>query len=129
MHSPVKEPLNPALDVRAFWVSYLKEVHVIWPIPHEYINKYEVYRDDILIAEFDKVQEGPTGGEENHPVFYDHDKHTNLFWKDSLHKVWFKDENVQDHQKYVYLVKAYKIGEDETILEEVTSMPMEVLTT
>ena len=129
MHSPIKEPLNPALDARAFWVAYIKEVHVIWPIPHEHINKYEVYRDGVLVNEFDQVKEGPPEGEDNHPVFYDHDHHTNLFWKDSLHKVWYRDGDVQDHQRYTYVVKAYKIEEDETILEEITSLPMEVLTT
>ena len=100
-----KNPMNTHMDARAIWIAYIKAVQVIFPIPHEKVTLYEILRDGKVIASID-AKDGV------HPSIFDHDKHTNLFWKTSKHELFYQDEDVEAHSRHKYQVKAYRYPED-----------------
>lgn len=94
------------------------KVYVIWEIPHDKINGFEIYRDGKLIAS--SLQE------EGLPVFipptmFDHDHQTNLFRKDSAFKLMYVDEQVYKYQSYEYQVVAVRLDENGTVMERIES--------
>lgn len=101
MKAPTKEPLNEQLKARAIWVGYIKAVQVIFPVPCEGVTKYEVYKDGQLALQVD-------AGKEISPSIFDHDKHTNLFWKTSPHELYYQDEDVESFSTHVYAVHAIR---------------------
>lgn len=94
------------------------KVNIIWEIPHDKINGFEIYRDGNLIA---------TSLSEKGlkvfvpPTMFDHDHQTNLFKKDSHFKLMYVDENVYRYQKYEYKVVALRINEEKEIVETIES--------
>ena len=100
-----KNPMNTHMDARTIWIAYIKAVQVIFPIPHEKVTLYEILRDGEVIASID-AKDGI------HPSIFDHDKHTNLFWKSSKHELFYQDEDVEPHSRHKYQVKAYRYPED-----------------
>lgn len=99
------------------------KVCVIWEIPHDKINGFEIYRDGNLIAS--SLQE-----EGLHtfipPTMFDHDHHTNLFKKDSNYKLMYIDESVYKYQNYEYKVIAVRLDENGTEVERIESDLMSV---
>lgn len=94
------------------------KVYIIWEIPHDKINGFEIYRDGNLIA--------TSFSEEGLKVFipptmFDHDHQTNLFKKDSHFKLMYIDENVYKYQKYEYKVIAIRKNLDDDIVESIES--------
>ncbi len=85
------------------------KVYVIWEILHDNITGYEVFRDGVLIASSLPDAENPVTFE--HPTMFDHDHGTNLFKKDSTHKLMFIDETVQQYQYYTYQVLATRVND------------------
>jgi hypothetical protein len=94
------------------------KTHIIWEIPHDKINGYEIYRDGNLIASSLK-EENPDMFVQ--PTMFDHDKHTNLFRKDSTHKLMYIDENVKQYQTYSYKIIAKRLNESNTVVEQIES--------
>jgi hypothetical protein len=94
------------------------KVYIIWEIPHDKINGFEIYRDGKLIAS--SLQE-----EGLHvfvpPTMFDHDHQTNLFRKDSPYKLMYVDENVYTYQHYEYQVVALKLNEENEVMERIES--------
>jgi hypothetical protein len=64
----------------------------------QYFDKYELYRNGVLIGEQDSFER---------PTVFDHDHHTNLFKKDSGHQLMYTDEDVKTFTVYQYQVKGY----------------------
>lgn len=102
-----KNPMNTHMDARTIWIGYIKAVQVIFPIPHDKVTTYEIVRDGEVIASIDAL----VGV---HPSIFDHDKHTNLFWKSSRHELFFQDEDVEKFRTYKYQVRAYRYPDDNT---------------
>jgi len=99
------------------------KVYVIWEIPHDKINGYEIYRDGKLIAS----SLNKDGDKEFvPPTMFDHDHQTNLFRKDSRNKLMYVDENVYTYQNYKYEVTAFRRDENEVIVETISSEPIYV---
>lgn len=97
------------------------KVYIIWDIPHDNINGFEVYRDNELIA--------TSFSEEGLHVFipptmFDHDHHTNLFKKDSTHQLMYVDEDVYKYQHYEYKVVAIRKDENGNNVEIIESEPI-----
>lgn len=88
--------------------------YIVWRIPHENYNSFELFRDGERIAYSSNREETHEFFEHPHP--FDHDHCTNLFRKDSPYKLWFKDEGVQRFQTYTYHVVARDIAEDGRIM-------------
>lgn len=95
------------------------KVYVIWEIPHDDITGYEVFRNGELIATSLPDAIEPSVFE--HPTMFDSDHHTNLFKKDSTHKLMFTDEAVQQYQTYVYQVIATRVNELNVPVEIIAS--------
>lgn len=93
------------------------KVYIIWEIPHENINGYEIDRDGKTIAS--SFFEEPT--EFIQPTMFDHDHHTNLFKKDSTRKLMFIDENVKPYQEYEYQIIAKRINDAGDTIEQIES--------
>lgn len=94
------------------------KAYIIWEIPHNKINGYEIYRDGKLIASSLK-EENPDVFTQ--PTMFDHDKHTNLFRKDSTHKLMYIDESVHQYQAYSYKVVAKRLNENNVAIEAIES--------
>lgn len=97
------------------------KVYIIWDIPHDKINGFEIYRDNELIA--------TSFSEEGLHVFipptmFDHDHHTNLFKKDSTHQLMYVDEDVYKYQHYEYKVVAIRKNENGDVMETIESAPI-----
>lgn len=96
--------------VHATGVSYTNSIFVVFD-DVEGIERYELYRDGEKIAESapatseDSEQIAFPGFEK--PTVFDHDKHTNLFRKNSNHELMFEDVNVRRFHQYGYRVKYY----------------------
>lgn len=109
------------------------KVYLIWEIPYEKINYFEVWRNGNMIASTplgkDKkpLQESyiHTDLEKAqpfvHPCLFDRDFHTNLFRKDSPWQLMYVDEDVQKFQEYEYYVIGTRIDEDGSRHENVES--------
>ena len=94
------------------------KIYVIWEIPHDKINGFEIYRDGKLIASsLDKDGLHTFIS----PTMFDHDHHTNLFRKDSIFKLMYIDEDVYKYQKYEYQVIAIRLNENDEIVEKIKS--------
>lgn len=91
--------------------------YVIWRIPFEHFNSFELYRDGELIAKSTNREETHEIFEHPHPL--DHDHCTNLFRKDSPYKLWYRDEGVQRFQTYTYKVIARAIDENSGIITSI----------
>lgn len=101
------------------------KIYVIWEIPHDGINRYEVYRNGVLVA-FSASDIEPEGVEFEHPTLFDHDHHTNLFKKDSTFKLMFTDESIKRYQTYEYLIIAKRLNESQQVMEEIKSNTMTI---
>lgn len=106
------------------------KVYLLWSIPYDKINYFEILRNDIPIAhmrlsEKDGVPYIHTdlGNADPfiHPCLFDHDHHTNLFWKDSTHQLMYVDEDVHKFQEYKYEIIAKRINEKEEVMDEIHS--------
>jgi hypothetical protein len=95
------------------------KVYVIWDIPHDGITGYEVFRDGTLIATSLPDAETPVVFE--NPTMFDHDHHTNLFKKDSTHKLMFVDDAVHQYQAYTYQVIATRVNDLNVPVEIIAS--------
>jgi len=94
-------------------------VYVIWDIPHDGINSYQLYRDNVLIA--DSTNPEQTKLFQN-PTLFDHDHGTNLFRKNTKHQLIYTDvNNIQKYQKYEYHVVAKAINKDNIVTDNITS--------
>ena len=97
------------------------KVYIIWEIPHDKINGFEIYRDNKLIA---------TSFSEDglkmfiSPTMFDSDHHTNLFKKKSKYQLMYIDESVYRYQFYEYKVIAKRVDSDGQIIEQIESAPM-----
>ena len=121
--------------MRAIGISngYMSErVYIIWDIPHDKINYYEVWRDKQIIAQSQIDDSGKpiappihTDLEKAnpfiHPCMFDHDHHTNLFWKDSTHMLMYVDDTVHKFQQYKYHVVARRIDDNGQMQDMVVS--------
>lgn len=118
MERPVKEPMNESMDLRAIWIAYIQQTQLIWPEPFDDATKYEVYKDGELFMDI-------TEDMFLHPTMFDHDHHTNLFWKTSNHENLVLDYTNQKFTKHYYYVKAFKY-EDDILVKKAESKVMEV---
>ena len=100
------------LQMRAVPCSYTSEIYVIFD-KLERVNKYELYKNGVKIAEFDKTNMSDLV----QPTLFDHDHHTNLFKKDSTHQLMFVDTAIQKFQTYDYQVVAERINESGETME------------
>ena len=96
------------------------KVYIIWEVPHDKINGFEIYRDGKVIAS-SLNEDGlkifiP-------PTMFDHDHHTNLFKKKSSHQLMYIDEDVYQYQEYKYEVTAFRKDENDVIVETIHSEP------
>ena len=94
------------IQVRATASSYTSKIYVVFD-KHEYVDKYELYRDGIKIAEYDKENRSDFA----QPTLFDHDHHTNLFRKESTHQLMYEDSDVRKFREYSYCVKYYHDNE------------------
>ena len=115
----VKEPLNESMDLRAIWVAYIQEAQLIWPEPFDNVSKYEIFKNGELFMEL-------TAEMFEKPSMFDHDHHTNLFWKTSNHEILVRDYPLNKFQKYSYKVKAYRY-EGDVLTAYAESMDKEVM--
>lgn len=109
------------MEIHAISTPYTSgKVYVIWEIPHDKINGFEVYRDDKLIATSFSEDGLKTFVP---PTMFDSDHHTNLFKKKSTHQLMYVDENVYKFQSYKYQVVAKRVNSDNQLMEEIKSAP------
>ena len=98
------------IELKAIASSYTKSIYVIFG-ENDYIDKYEIYRNDTLIGTYLKEElhfnHQGEDGELVRPCMFDRDHHTNLFFKDSNHQWMYEDKNVKMYQEYKYYVKYY----------------------
>ena len=52
----------------------------------------------------------------SHPTEFDHDKHTNLFFKKSTHELEFIDYDINSNMEYEYYVSAVNLLNNETFI-------------
>ena len=97
------------------------KVYVIWEVPHDKINGYEIYRDGKMIVSSLEAEEGMKIFIQ--PTVFDHDHHTNLFKKGSANQLMYIDENVCKYQKYTYEIVAFRKDEDGVVVETIHSKP------
>ena len=106
------------------------KVYIIWEIPHDKINGYEIYRDGKMIAsslEAEEAEEVEDGLDIfTQPTVFDHDHHTNLFKKESTHQLMYIDESVCKYQNYTYEVVAFRKNDDGVVVETIHSKPVYV---
>ncbi len=83
--------------------GYTGSIYVVFD-KNDYINKYELYRDGVKIAESENAE-----GKSDfcQPTVFDHDHHTNLFRKKSTHQLMYEDTNVAKFRQYAYHVRYY----------------------
>lgn len=98
------------IKLKAFASMYTKTVYVVFT-DNDYIDKYELYRDDVLVGTFLKDEmffnhQGESG-ELVRPCMFDNDHHTNLFFKESTHQWMYEDKDIQPFKEYKYYVKYY----------------------
>lgn len=96
------------------------QVYLIWEIPYDGNISYAVHRDGKVIAD------NSTSDEQNkdifvHPTLFDHDHGTNLFKKDSTHKLMYTDQSVSRYQHYHYHIVATVADADGNVLDTITS--------
>ena len=94
------------------------KVYIIWEIPHDKINAFEIYRDENIITS-SLTEEGMNIFVP--PTIFDHDHHTNHFKKDSTYKLMYIDEDVSKYQHYKYKVIALRVNENGDIIEKIQS--------
>lgn len=94
------------IQVIATPCSYTNSIHVVFN-DNEYVDKYELYRDGVKIAESEN-EDGKS--DFSRPTMFDHDKGTNLFRKESNHQLMYEDANVVRFHEYAYQVKYYHAG-------------------
>lgn len=122
------------MKVKAFSSGYMNgKVYVIWDIPYDEVNYFELWRNDIMLKQTEVGSKGipvsatsiHTDLEKSnpfiHPCLFDHDHHTHLFWKDSNHQLMYVDEEVQKFQEYKYYIIGKRIDENGKILDEMKS--------
>ncbi len=94
-------------------------VHVIWDIPHDKINSYQLYRDGLLIMDSTIPEQAKRI---QTPTLFDHDHGTGLFRKNTKHQLIYSDtDNIHRYQEYNYCVVAKAITEDNIVTDEITS--------
>lgn len=102
-----------------------KTVYLVWEKPYEVNNGqimyYSIYRDGQLII-FSPDEEGKEVFQS--PTMFDHDHHTNLFKKDSTHKLMFVDNEVNTYQEYEYYVEMRRTDADGKVLDVIKSNPV-----
>lgn len=91
------------------------KVYLIWEIPFNGNIAYTVHRDGKVIA--DNLPDNESKVDFEHPTLFDHDHGTNLFTKDSTHKLMYVDENVNRYRHYEYKVTAKRLDEGMEIIE------------
>lgn len=122
-------PLLTSENVLAFYSCYTNSNHIVWPIPYDKMKVYELYRDGVLIAHNNPNQQDDKYYDFSIPCKFDHDKHTNLFFKSSTHKYYYEDENIKRYHKYKYhVIGKFFYGDREILLDEVVSRNAEVYT-
>lgn len=84
--------------------SYTNKIYVVFS-EEEHVDKYEVYRDGVKIAEYDTASKL---SDFEHPTLFDHDHHTNLFRKESNHQLMYEDGDISRFREYSYYVKYYR---------------------
>lgn len=91
------------IEMYALVLSYAKKIYVIWN-QCDYFDKYELYRDGVLIGETREKDFGPF----KRPTVFDTDHHTNLFRKKSSGQLMYEDEDIKSFVEYEYEIKAYR---------------------
>lgn len=112
------------MNIKAFYSSYVRQVFVVWDIPDDACNHYELWRDNEKIAEMDYLAKDIPGNHSEpteeipfvNPCMFDRDHHTHLFFKDSSHQLMYVDTDIQNFTEHSYYVIANVIDEDDTIL-------------
>lgn len=98
------------INLKAVAVSYTRTIYVIFD-ENDYIDKYELYRNDVLINTYAKddlhFNHQEEDGELIRPCVFDRDHHTNLFFKNSNHEWMYKDTDLDSFQEYKYCIKCY----------------------
>lgn len=90
-------------------------VYLVWDIPHDKINSYQVYRNGILLADSTNPEQANLFKK---PTVFDHDHWTNLFRKITSHQMMFLDEGTHKYQKYKYHVVAQAISDSGVITDK-----------
>ena len=84
---------------KVFYSCYNRTIFVIFNTDgYDRAAKFKVYRDGNVI--FEGARE-----EFHHPEEFDHDKHTELYFKLSKHELCYHDTAIQDFQTYSYYVE------------------------
>lgn len=106
---------NKMMKVSAFYNQYITDgVFIVFEIPHDKINHYSIYRDNVCIASSDNT-------EFTNPTLFDRDHGTNLFKTDMFKKLMFLDKTVSKFTNYSYHVVCKYIDENGTVLDNIRS--------
>ena len=114
------------MRVRVSSSGYVTETnYIVFDIPYEHANQFTIYRDGAKL-----VSNEPTKGLApfEHPTMFDMDHQTNLFRKDTMHKLMYIDKDVQKYQRYSYYVIAEHVDENGNVVSSVQSNTYSVQT-
>lgn len=113
--------MNISIGLKVFPCSYTKSINVIFD-NNSFIDKYEVYRNDNLLATLltEELKDNHQGEHEffRKPCLFEQNSHhTKLFKKSTEHEILYEDKDIKPHTEYSYRVKYYRqdeyIGETE----------------
>lgn len=113
----MKKAMNE-LNTKIFYVGYDKSIHIVFDIPYEDTLEYNIYKRQANVIDKKEYIIVATGTDKSlsHPTEFDHDKHTNLFFKKSTHELEFIDYDINSNMEYEYYVSAVNLLNNETFI-------------
>ena len=113
----MKKTMNE-LNTKVFYVGYDKSIHIVFDIPYEDMLEYNIYKRQTNVIDKKEYIIVATGIDKSlsHPTEFDHDKHTNLFFKKSTHELEFIDYDINSNMEYEYYVSAVNLLNNETFI-------------
>ena len=131
----MKKAMNE-LNTKVFYVGYDKSIHIVFDIPYEDMLEYNIYKRQANVIDKKEYIIVATGTDKSlsHPTEFDHDKHTNLFFKKSTHELEFIDYvlgisigsiaaematdiyDINSNMEYEYYVSAVNLLNNETFI-------------
>lgn len=115
----MKKTMNE-LNTKVFYVGYDKSVHIVFDIPYEDMLEYNIYKRQVNVIDKKEyiIVATDTDKSLSHPTEFDHDKHTNLFFKKSTHELEFIDYDINSNMEYEYYVSAVNLLNNETFISQ-----------
>lgn len=94
-------------------------IHIVWAIPHDGINSYQLYRNNVLIADSTVEEQAQLF---HNPSLFDQHHGTNLFRNDIKHKIMYTDTNkIEAYRRYEYHVVAKAVTQEGIVTDSITS--------